>query len=130
MVQKKIRWNCTGFLRLGLAVETIEHGGLKLRNINIAHVIEGSKFNSFHLSVLLWCIFLILFDGFDLVVYGAVIPSLVEEWGTAPSVLGLIGSLTLVGGLIGSLLCGILADKVGRKKVIISCVVVLAHLRY
>lgn len=121
--KKKIRWNSTGFLRLGLAVETIEHGGLKLRNINIAHVIEGSKFNSFHLSVLLWCIFLILFDGFDLVVYGAVIPSLVEEWGTAPSVLGLIGSLTLVGGLIGSLLCGILADKVGRKKVIISCVV-------
>ncbi|MFJ7755998.1 MFS transporter [Peribacillus muralis] len=93
-----------------------------MRNIHIAHVIENSKFNSFHLSVLLWCIFLILFDGFDLVVYGAVIPSLGEAWGTAPSVLGMIGSLTLVGGLIGSLFCGVLADKVGRKAVIITCV--------
>ena len=93
-----------------------------MKQINVAQVIEGSKFNSFHLSVLLWCIFLILFDGYDLVVYGAVIPTLSQEWGTAPSVLGLIGSLTLVGGLIGSLVCGIVADKVGRKKVIITCV--------
>lgn len=96
---------------------------LKLREINVAQVIEGSKFNSFHLSVLLWCIFLILFDGYDLTVFGAVIPTLSEEWGTLPSILGLIGSLTLVGGLIGSLICGIAADKVGRKKVIIGCVV-------
>ena len=93
-----------------------------MKQINVAQVIEGSKFNSFHLSVLLWCIFLILFDGYDLVVYGAVIPTLSQEWGTAPSILGLIGSLTLVGGLIGSLVCGIVADKVGRKKVIITCV--------
>ncbi|WP_285769410.1 aromatic acid/H+ symport family MFS transporter [Peribacillus sp. SI8-4] len=93
-----------------------------MQNIHIAQVIETSKFNFFHLSVLLWCIFLILFDGFDLVAYGAVIPSLGEAWGTSPSVLGLIGSLTLVGGLIGSLFCGILADKVGRKAVIIICV--------
>ncbi|MGE7604550.1 MFS transporter [Peribacillus sp. NPDC097675] len=93
-----------------------------MKQINVAEVIEGSKFNSFHLSVLLWCIFLILFDGYDLVVYGSVIPTLSQEWGTAPSILGLIGSLTLVGGLIGSLVCGVVADKVGRKKVIITCV--------
>lgn len=93
-----------------------------MRQINIAQVIEGSKFNSFHLSVLLWCVFLILFDGYDLTVFGAVIPTLSKEWGTSPSILGLIGSLTLVGGLIGSLICGIAADKIGRKKVIIGCV--------
>ncbi|MBK3496767.1 hypothetical protein JFL43_18240 [Viridibacillus sp. YIM B01967] len=75
-----------------------------MRNISIVQAIEESKFNAFHLSVLLWCIFLILFEGFDLVVYGAVIPTLSKEWEAAPSVLDLIGSLTLVGGLIiGSL---------------------------
>ena len=87
-----------------------------MRKINIVQVVDESKFNSFHLSILLWCIFLILFDGFDLVVYGAVIPSLSQSWSISPSILGLIGSLTLVGGLIGSLTCGISADKVGRKK--------------
>ncbi|MCM3186398.1 MFS transporter [Priestia megaterium] len=95
-----------------------------MRKINIVQVVDDSKFNSFHLSILLWCIFLILFDGFDLVVYGSVIPSLSQSWSISPSILGLIGSLTLVGGLIGSLICGISADKVGRKKVIIYCVAI------
>ena len=95
-----------------------------MQKINIAQAIGESKFNAFHLTVLLWCIFLILFDGYDLVVYGSVIPTLSEEWGTSAGVLGLIGSLTLVGGLIGSLICGVTADKIGRKKVIIACVAV------
>ncbi|RKJ62921.1 MFS transporter, partial [Butyricicoccus sp. 1XD8-22] len=39
------------------------------------------------------------------------------------SVAGLIGSLTLIGGLIGNLVFGIVADVMGRKKSIIICLV-------
>ena len=93
-----------------------------MRTINITKAVDDSKVNPVQLSVLLWCAFIIIFDGYDLVVYGAVVPSLIESWSLKPSVIGYISSLTLFGGLIGAPVCGILADKIGRKKIIITCV--------
>ncbi len=37
------------------------------------------------------------------------------------SVAGLIGSLTLIGGLMGFLLFGVLSDMMGRKRLMIIC---------
>ncbi|MFD1706135.1 MFS transporter [Siminovitchia sediminis] len=97
-----------------------------MRQINVAQVVDDSKVNSLHLTVLLWCIFIIVFDGFDLAIYGAVIPSLSQLWSLNPGVVGFIGSLSLIGSLIGALTCGIIADKIGRKKVIIACVLLFS----
>ncbi|SDI09147.1 MFS transporter, AAHS family, benzoate transport protein [Alteribacillus persepolensis] len=91
-----------------------------MRKINVAQMVDESRFNSFHLKVLLWCAFILWCDGFDLTVLGSVIPSLTEEWGMASGTAGLIGSLTLFGALLGAFSCGILADKFGRKKVVVS----------
>lgn len=97
-----------------------------MRNIQVADVIDNSRFNKAHLTVLLWCILLILFDGYDLVVYSSVIPTLTETWGASTTILGLIGSLTLIGSLIGSVISGVVADKFGRKYVIIVCTAVFS----
>jgi MFS transporter, AAHS family, benzoate transport protein len=97
-----------------------------VRNIQVANIIDNSEFNKTHFTVLMWCIVLILFDGYDLVVFSAVIPTLTEVWGASTPVLGMIGSLTLIGSLIGSLISGIAADKIGRKYVIIVCVTVFS----
>ena len=51
-----------------------------MAKINPAEVIANSKFNRFHFSLLTWCFMIILFDGYDLVVYGTVVPLLIEEW--------------------------------------------------
>lgn len=97
-----------------------------MRNIQVANVIDNSKFNKAHFTVLLWCMLLILFDGYDLVVYSAVIPTLIETWGASTAILGMIGSLTLIGSLIGSVISGVAADKFGRKYVIIVCTAVFS----
>jgi MFS transporter, AAHS family, benzoate transport protein len=97
-----------------------------VRNIQVANIIDNREFNKTHFTVLMWCIVLILFDGYDLVVFSAVIPTLTEVWGASTPVLGMIGSLTLIGSLIGSLISGIAADKIGRKYVIIVCVTVFS----
>ncbi|SDI09449.1 MFS transporter, AAHS family, benzoate transport protein [Alteribacillus persepolensis] len=94
-----------------------------MRQINAAQIVDESKFNAFHLKILLWCGFVLLCDGYDLVVYGSVIPSLTESWSLTSSTAGFIGSVALIGALVGALTCGILADIFGRKKVIISCFV-------
>ncbi len=99
---------------------------LILNKVRVMDVIDGSTFNKMHAAVLFWCICLILFDGYDLVVFGSVISTLKEEWGVSTTLLGMIGSLTLIGSLIGSLICGMAADKIGRKKVLIACVVIFS----
>ncbi|MEN3149647.1 aromatic acid/H+ symport family MFS transporter [Neorhizobium sp. IRAMC:178] len=68
------------------------------------------------------CGLLILFDGYDLIVYGAVAPSLLREgsWALTPGMVGRAASITLFGMLLGALIAGTLADRIGRRKVIIG----------
>lgn len=92
-----------------------------MTKVNVAKMIDESKVNRFHLIIVFWGLFILLADGYDLMVFGAVIPSLMVEWSMSSSTAGLIGSLTLIGGLIGNLVFGVVADLMGRKKSIIAC---------
>jgi AAHS family benzoate transporter-like MFS transporter len=69
------------------------------------------------------CSLSITFDGYDLVVYGTTIPSLLKHWGISPAEAGAIGSYALIGMLIGALLIGTVADYIGRRRALIGCLV-------
>ena len=45
----------------------------------VTALLDGARFNAFHARVLLWCALIIIFDGYDLVIYGVVLPSLMSE---------------------------------------------------
>ena len=66
----------------------------------------------------------LIFDGYDLVVYGTVVgtflkdPSQIGE--VTPGVAGTLGSYALVGVLVGALLAGSVGDILGRRKVMLS----------
>ncbi len=70
------------------------------------------------------CGFAVGFDGYDLIVYGTVIPSLLayEPWGLSPERVGLIGSYAVIGMLVGALLAGTVTDIIGRRKALLICV--------
>ncbi|UQN28976.1 MFS transporter [Brachybacterium kimchii] len=68
----------------------------------------------------------VLFDGYDLIVYGTVQPRLIEEWGMSPALAGSVGSLAFLGMMIGAVVAGRLSDSIGRKKAIIGCGIVLS----
>ena len=70
-------------------------------------------------AVIFLCFLAIVFDGYDLVVYGAIVPKLLayEPWGLTPVQTGAIGSYALAGMFIGAILIGYLTDIVGRRKV-------------
>ncbi|MGE7665925.1 MFS transporter [Ureibacillus composti] len=97
-----------------------------MAKINVAEVINNSKFNRFHLSLLLWSFLIIAFDGYDLVVYGTVVPILIEQWNLTPVEAGAMGSYGLFGMMFGAIFFGILADRIGRKKVILVTVVLFS----
>jgi len=68
-----------------------------MRNIDVNDVIDNATFNKFHWKVLFWCTLIIIFDGYDLVIYGMVLPMLMDQWGLNPYVAGLLASSVLVG---------------------------------
>jgi MFS transporter, AAHS family, benzoate transport protein len=59
-------------------------------------------------------------DGYDLIVYGATVPRLLAEpgWGLDASGIGMIGSWTLAGLMVGLVGAGPLADRIGRRRII------------
>lgn len=97
-----------------------------MRNIDVNDVIDNAAFNKFHWKVLFWCTLIIIFDGYDLVIYGVVLPLLMDQWNLNPYVAGLLGSSALFGMMFGAMGFGMLSDKWGRKKVILMCVVLFS----
>lgn len=90
--------------------------------VSVNDVIDQAKFTKFHLSIVLWCLFIVLFDGYDLAINGVVLPLLMQEWGMSAVQAGMLASTALAGMMFGAMLFGMLADKIGRKKVILICV--------
>ncbi|MBT2728306.1 MFS transporter [Bacillus sp. ISL-75] len=101
-----------------------------MATINSTEIIANSKFNRFHLGLLLWSFFIISFDGYDLVVYGTVVPTLIEKWNLSPVEAGAIGTYGLFGMMFGAILFGTLADRIGRKNVIAITLVLFSFFTF
>lgn len=68
----------------------------------------------------------VVFDGYDLIVYGTVTGALMQEWNLTPGQAGTIGSSAFVGMMIGALVAGRVSDAIGRRKTILACGVILS----
>src|SRR5215218_9163250 len=78
-------------------------------------------------STVLWVVGLatlgLIFDGYDLVVFGTVVSTFLRSPGeigpVTPALAGALGSYALIGVLFGALLAGSIGDIVGRRKVML-----------
>ena len=65
----------------------------------------------------------LIFDGYDLVVYGTVLSTFLRDPSqigkVTPEVAGALGSYALIGVLVGALLAGSVGDILGRRKVML-----------
>src|SRR3954451_2842664 len=70
------------------------------------------------------CWLAVLFDGLDMFIYGSVLPHLLETktCGITADQAGDLGSYGTFGMLVGALAAGTVADRIGRKKLMVSCV--------
>jgi MFS transporter, AAHS family, benzoate transport protein len=90
--------------------------------VNINNIIDKARFAAFHWKVLIWCLIIIIFDGYDLVIYGVALPLLMQQWSLTAVQAGLLASAALFGMMFGAMIFGTLSDKLGRKKTIMICV--------
>src|SRR5258708_1044890 len=88
-------------------------------SIDVAEFIDRQPVGGFQIRLLLTCAAVLFLDGFDTQAIGYVAPALAKEWGLTKAALGPVFSAGLFGLMIGALLFGPLADRVGRKKIII-----------
>ena len=86
------------------------------------------RFSKKSALAVLVCWLLVVFDGYDLIVYGTVQSSLISEtgWGLSKATAGTIGSMAFVGMMIGAIFAGRMADSWGRRRTILGCAVVFS----
>ena len=83
-------------------------------------LIERPPTFRFHGRLVGMCLLLTIADGFDLVAISFAAPALLKEWGLTPQALAPLFTLGLLGGLFGPPIFGFLADRVGRKPLIVG----------
>ncbi|HYH76860.1 MAG TPA: aromatic acid/H+ symport family MFS transporter [Arthrobacter sp.] len=88
----------------------------------------ASRFSRGSAAAVLVCWLLVVFDGYDLIVYGTVQSSLISEtgWGLSKATAGTIGSMAFIGMMIGAIFAGRMADTWGRRRTILGCAIIFS----
>ncbi|WP_442763811.1 MFS transporter [Malikia spinosa] len=97
-----------------------------MRTIDVHKLADDARFNRFHLKVLLWCLLIIIIDGYDIAVAGTALPSIMKEMNVTASTAGFMASSALFGMMFGAMLLGTLSDRIGRRWTIVICVLLFS----
>ena len=65
-------------------------------------------------------------DGFDVLAISFASPGIAREWGIDRAALGFVLSMELIGMGAGSIFLGGVADKMGRRRTLLGCLVVMS----
>jgi MFS transporter, AAHS family, 4-hydroxybenzoate transporter len=97
----------------------VEGTGMEPRNFR--ELLDERPVSRLQIMVLILSILVAVMDGFDTQAIGYVAPAIVESWGVTKQALGPVFSAGLIGSLFGALIFGLLADRFGRRPMLILC---------
>jgi AAHS family 4-hydroxybenzoate transporter-like MFS transporter len=88
--------------------------------VNVTEIVDNSPFTALHWRAFILCMACLVMDGFDVQALGYTAPSIIREWGVPNAALGPVFAAANFGVLLGALLCSMLADRIGRRPVIVG----------
>jgi MFS transporter, AAHS family, 4-hydroxybenzoate transporter len=91
------------------------------QEINAADVIDRAPIRGFQWQVMLICLAVAIMDGFDTQALSYAAPALVKAWNIPGAALAPALSAGVFGMMFGSMIFGPLADRFGRRSMIVTC---------
>ncbi len=88
--------------------------------VNLREFLDERPVSPLQKLVIFICLMIVIVDGIDISIMGFIAPVLKQQWGVTTTELAPVMSAALVGLAIGAVVSGPLADKFGRKKVLIT----------
>lgn len=96
-----------------------------MQQAELIGVIQKGKLTRMQVGVMMTCWFINMLDGFDVLAIAFTAPTISAEWQLQPGTLGVVLSAGLVGMALGALFIAPLADRFGRRIIILWCLVVI-----
>ncbi|CAN7754509.1 MFS transporter [Caballeronia sp. dw_19] len=93
-------------------------------SVDVQTFINEHPFGGFQWLIFVMCFVIVLLDGFDTAAIGFIAPSLITEWNISRPALAPVLSAALFGLAFGALLAGPLSDRLGRRVLLITSVVI------
>ena len=91
-----------------------------MHTLNVAELIDTNKVSSFQKVLFVLCGLCLIMDGFDIQMMGYVAPAIIDDWDASTSEIGLVISIGLLGVMLGALIFTMVADRIGRRPVLIG----------
>ncbi|UIF90198.1 aromatic acid/H+ symport family MFS transporter [Cupriavidus sp. UYPR2.512] len=90
--------------------------------LNVTAFIDRQPLSAFQVSIVVLCFLIVAVDGFDTAAIGFIAPAIRAEWQLTPAQLAPLFGAGLGGLMVGAFLFGPLADRFGRKGVLVLSV--------
>lgn len=93
--------------------------------LNVSRIIDERPFSRLQITVIALCSLINFFDGIDTQSIGVAAPFIAKSLGLTIPQLGPVFSAGLLGAAIGAVIFGAVADKVGRKRLLIIAAILI-----
>lgn len=91
----------------------------KPQTVDVAQVLENSKISGFQAGTFFLCGLCLIMDGFDVQALGYLAPAITRDWQLERGQMAPVLTAALFGILVGSILFSTIADRIGRRPVLV-----------